>query len=65
MHEVLRNWTMLPTRKEAVARAKEQMAENLAIRSVRCFVLMADDSVVLADIGPRGGFCQLHRFGHA
>ena len=65
MLEVLGRWFDLPTRSEAVASAHAQFAENPAIRSVTRYVMLADDSVALAEIGPRGGFRVLWSFGRA
>lgn len=63
MHECLSRWTELATRAQSISQHVHHAKYNPAVRGTTRYVLMADDSVTLAYIGPRGGFRVLHNFG--
>lgn len=65
MLECLDRWFDLPTRAEAIASARAQFEANPAIRRVLSYIMRADDSVALVEIGPRGGVRVLWSFGYA
>ena len=52
------------TLREAINSARRTFAkDNGSIHSLNFQVILADDTIVLMSIGPRGGRKVLHRFG--
>ena len=60
----LEHWRELPTRAEGFGRMKaEYVRTRGAIKGHYGYYIMADDSVVYARVGPKGGFNILWEFG--
>lgn len=53
----------LPCFREAVAKARRQIAETPAVRAINIVCLRADDERWLVRVGRRGGWKRLWNFG--
>ena len=57
------NRAKLPTFRDAVASARQHMANDRAAKAINVICICADDTLQLVRVGPKGGIKRLWNFG--